>query len=70
MPHLKFTEPLRIETSHFIDCINRNKKPTSGWQEGYQVVNVLSAAQESLSHGGIPIEVKWEKELSFTDANS
>lgn len=61
IPHLKFTEPLKLEVAHFIDCVKNNKKPLTSWQEGYQVVNVLASAQESLTHGGIPVDISWSK---------
>lgn len=68
IPYLKFTEPLRLEVAHFVDCALNDKKPQTSWQEGYHVVNVLSAAQESLNNGGAPVDIVWEKELSHVSA--
>jgi predicted dehydrogenase len=65
IPHLNFTEPLKIEMQHFMDCIQgKVKQPITGWRAGYAVVKVLEAAQESLNHAGIPIELNWEKQTS------
>jgi predicted dehydrogenase len=47
-PYLKQTEPLRIETQHFIDCIKNGRKSDSCGEEGLQVVRILEAANESL----------------------
>lgn len=66
IPNLKFEEPLKLEIQHFVDCINgKCKQPLSGWQQGYEVVNVLEAAQESLVHGGIPIELNWQEHPEY-----
>lgn len=61
IPKLNFVEPLRLETQHFLDCITgKVTQPITGGQQGYEVVKVLEAAQESLNHSGIPIEIQWE----------
>ena len=66
IPHLKFTEPLKVEIQHFVDCITgKVKKPLTGWQAGYEVVKTLEAAQESLQHGGLPIEINWEEHPAY-----
>ena len=53
IPHVRFTEPLRIESQHFIDCIlNRCEKPLSGGRDGLRVVKILETAQQSLDNGG------------------
>lgn len=61
IPHLNFTEPLKIEMQHFMDCIKgKIARPLTDWQSGYEVVKVLEAGQKSLDHAGIPIELEWE----------
>ncbi len=60
IPHISFTEPLKVETQHFIDCaLGRHSRPKTGWEEGCQVVSVLEAAQSSLQKGGIPVEIQY-----------
>ena len=61
IPHLNFTEPLKLEMQHFMDCIRgKVKTPLTGWREGLAVVKVLEAAQRSLDFAGIPVELTWE----------
>ncbi len=52
IPKISFTEPLKTESSHFIDCIMNNKKPLSDAYNGLQVVAILEAAQKSLENRG------------------
>jgi predicted dehydrogenase len=53
IPHIQFTEPLRIESQHFIDCIlNRCDEPLSSGLDGLKVVRILETAQRSLDNGG------------------
>ncbi len=56
-PYLKQFEPLREECQHFLDCINTKKKPLSCGQEGLKVVQILSAASESLKQNGAAISI-------------
>jgi predicted dehydrogenase len=61
VPHLVFTEPLKIEVAHFIDCAQgRLKNPLTGWREGAQVVQILECAQRSLEQGGLSIQPDWQ----------
>jgi predicted dehydrogenase len=50
MPYLRMEEPLRVETEHFIDCINNHSVPRSNGEDGLRVVRVLEAAQRSLEN--------------------
>jgi predicted dehydrogenase len=60
IPNIHFTEPLKKESQHFIDCIVNQTRPVSSGVEGLKVVKILEAAQRSLEHGGkeelIPLE--------------
>ncbi len=52
IPHIKFTEPLRVECKHFIDSIvNRTPPQSSGW-DGLQIVKTLEMAEQSLKTNG------------------
>jgi predicted dehydrogenase len=53
IPHIQFTEPLRVETQHFIDCVlGRVEQPQSNGQVGLAVVKTLEAADRSLKNRG------------------
>lgn len=51
-PQVEQTEALRLEVDHLIDCIEKNKKPINDGYSGYQVVQVLEAAEKSLKGRG------------------
>ena len=56
---IAWTEPLRIECQHFLDCIREGKEPRSSGRIGLKVVKVLEAAQLSLLNGGRREAVAW-----------
>lgn len=56
-PFLKQFEPLKEECQHFIDCINKKCKSISCGLEGLKVVQILSAATESLKRNGSAVEI-------------
>ena len=41
MPDIKFVEPLKEETSHFIDCISSGAEPITGIKHAREVVRIL-----------------------------
>ncbi len=51
-PRVSNEEPLRIECSHFVDCIAEARPPRSGPESGLRVVRVLEALQDSLAETG------------------
>jgi predicted dehydrogenase len=57
IPNIRFSEPLRQECQHFLECIQNRCKPQSGGREGLEVVKVLEAAQKSLNKNGSYQEV-------------
>ncbi|MCI0590803.1 MAG: Gfo/Idh/MocA family oxidoreductase [Gammaproteobacteria bacterium] len=57
IPHVKMTEPLRLECLHFLECVRERKRPLSDGLDGLRVIKVLDAAQKSLRNNGIPIEI-------------
>jgi len=60
IPHIKFTEPLRIECQHFVDCIlDESKTPISCGEQGLAVVQILEAAQQSLENDGQLYELQF-----------
>lgn len=56
-PYIKQTEPLRVETQHFVDCINNGTRPESSGYEGQLVVEILEAANQSLVDGGKQVAI-------------
>ncbi len=48
-PKVHQQQPLHLEVQHFAECIRKNKKPRTDGVEGLKVVEILSAAQKSLS---------------------
>jgi predicted dehydrogenase len=47
-PSVSNEEPLRIECSHFADCIRQGRQPVSDGASGLRVVRVLEGLQQSL----------------------
>ena len=52
VPRLKQEEPLKVELSHFLECIREDKKPLTDGENGYQVVKIIEKINESLKNGG------------------
>jgi predicted dehydrogenase len=52
LPYIESREPLKEECNHFIDSILNEKSPLSDEVSGYEVVKMLTAAQQSLTKGG------------------
>ncbi len=51
------TEPLLLECSHFVDCVEQRKQPKTPGEEGVQVLKVLQACQLSLQLNGESVQV-------------
>lgn len=45
LPQIKFTEPLRTEAQHFVDCIAGKCQPLTGVEHARNVVSILEQAQ-------------------------
>jgi predicted dehydrogenase len=58
VPALEMVEPLAIECSHFIDCVENRSTPRSDGLDGLRVVRVLEAAERSLRAGGAPVALE------------
>lgn len=54
-----WSEPLRIECQHFLDCIQNNDVPRSCGRVGLKVVKILEAVQRSLVTGGRKVRLTW-----------
>ncbi len=56
-PHLSQSEPLKVETQHFLDCIKTGKTSETCGEKGMQVVQILEACSASLRAGGAAIAI-------------
>jgi predicted dehydrogenase len=56
-PQLDTTEALRIEVLHFIECIEKSKRPVTNGEAGLRVVQVLEAATQSMARRGQPVNL-------------
>jgi predicted dehydrogenase len=52
IPYISNAEPLKVECSHFVKCINDGSRPKSDGWSGLRVTNILEAAEKSLNSGG------------------
>jgi predicted dehydrogenase len=59
IPKIRFAEPLRNETAHFVRCVETGDRPLTDAVNGLEVVRVLEAADRSLRAGGQAVEVEW-----------
>jgi predicted dehydrogenase len=57
IPYVAMTEPLKLECQHFLECIEHRKPPRTGGRDGLRVVKALEAANYSLQHNGIPVNL-------------
>jgi predicted dehydrogenase len=57
IPRVEMTEPLELECRHFIESITKNTPARTDAVHGLQVVQVMDAAQRSLSAGGAPVQL-------------
>ncbi len=57
IPHFSAGEPLILEAQHFVDALRQGTTPRSDGQDGWRVVRVLEAADQSLHRAGEPVNV-------------
>lgn len=57
IPKIDFTEPLKRECAHFVDCVARGQRPLTDGENGLRVVRVLEAATRSLTGGGTAVDL-------------
>lgn len=56
---LEWIEPLRVECSHFLECIRAGMTPRSNGEDGLKVIKVLETAQRSLMNGGVELRIEY-----------
>jgi predicted dehydrogenase len=54
---IEWAEPLRVECSHFLDCIRTGSTPRSSGDVGLRILKVLETAQRSLLNGGVELTI-------------
>lgn len=54
-PRIPADEPLRLEVSDFVEAIRNGREPTSNAQLGYDVVQMIEAAEASLEYNSAPV---------------
>jgi predicted dehydrogenase len=52
IPYIPFSEPLRTQCDHFVECIRTGARPLTDGNVGWKVVQVLEQADKSLQNGG------------------
>ena len=58
-PNLDVTEPLLIQTKHFLECVELGQRPVSDGVMGLEVVRVLEAAECSAHSNGEFVPIEW-----------
>jgi predicted dehydrogenase len=56
-PSLQAVEPLKNQLQHFVDCVTTGARPQTDGENGWEVVQVLEAADRSLRAGGAPVRL-------------
>jgi predicted dehydrogenase len=51
-PKVDATEALRVESEHFVDCIEHGKRPQTDGRVGLRVVELIEAATSSMRGRG------------------
>jgi predicted dehydrogenase len=59
-PHVEASEPLKNQSSHFLECIHSGTRPNTDGQSGVQVVRVLCALSDSVALNGVPVSLDQE----------
>ncbi|MFQ5823059.1 MAG: Gfo/Idh/MocA family protein [bacterium] len=59
VPKIDFVEPLKVQCSHFLECILKGRKPITDGESGLIVVKILEAAQKSIENDGRSETVIW-----------
>lgn len=57
IPHLQMQEPLRVQCSHFLECVRDGRTPQTDGYNGLRVVQILESAQKSLENDGANVPV-------------
>ncbi len=58
VPKIDFPEPLSVELSHFLDCIESRASPLTGGEHALRILKILEAVDRSRAAGGAPVPVQ------------
>jgi UDP-2-acetamido-3-amino-2,3-dideoxy-glucuronate N-acetyltransferase len=61
-------EPLLLECSHFLECLETRRTPKTDGHDGWRVLKVLEASQRSLSMNGEPVQLEPIRSLEMVRA--
>lgn len=56
-PFVEVCEPLDRACEHFVECVFKHERPLTDGMNGIAVVDLLEAAQDSLVHDGLKVEL-------------
>ena len=56
-PKVEQTEALTAEAQYFVECVEKNQRPFNDGLAGLRVVEILEAADVSLSRRGEPVRI-------------
>lgn len=56
-PKIEFSEPLKNQAKHFLDCVANNKRPLTSGEDGLSVVQVMNAVDRSMAQKGAPVQI-------------
>ena len=57
IPKLDFSEPLKNEFEHFVQCVQTGQSPITDGYSAFKVVRILEAAQSSLRQNGVTVSL-------------
>jgi predicted dehydrogenase len=60
IPNIRFTEPLRVECDHFLECISTGERPLTDGHNGLKVLRIIEAAQKSMRNSGSEEQITYE----------
>jgi len=73
VPYIKQDEPLKLECTHFLECIREGRRPITDGRLGLDVVRILEASGKSLREHGAAVALEatpeWGKEAGLVAAN-
>lgn len=61
IPNIRLVEPLKVEMTHFVECIALGKKPLTDGVHGLDVVAALECASRSMAADGQFVDIEYPK---------
>ena len=58
-------EPLKVECTHFLECVQERKTPNTDGVNGLQVLRILHAASESIREHGTPTDLAGKRSEQY-----